>query len=44
MIFACRFQPLALLEPLADGQDTWLGLIDPAMATPHAHPAWSSPG
>ncbi|AXB41550.1 DNA mismatch repair protein MutT [Amycolatopsis albispora] len=29
MTFACRFQSLPLPHPLADGQDAWLGLIDP---------------
>jgi ADP-ribose pyrophosphatase YjhB (NUDIX family) len=35
MVFACRFLPLPLLHPLADDQDSWLGLINPAMATQH---------
>jgi ADP-ribose pyrophosphatase YjhB (NUDIX family) len=38
MVFACRFEPLPLPQPLADDQDTWLSLIDPAMATQHPHP------
>lgn len=38
MVFACRFQPLPLLHPLADDQDTWLDLINPAMATQHPRP------
>jgi len=38
MVFACRFEPLPLPHPLADNQDTWLSLIDPAMATQHPHP------
>ncbi|MBW8485726.1 NUDIX hydrolase [Actinomadura parmotrematis] len=29
MIFACRFAPLPLDRPLADGQDRWLGEVDP---------------
>ncbi len=32
LAFACRFHPLPLPFPLADGQDAWLGLIDPALA------------
>lgn len=31
--FHCRFVGLPLQVPLADGQDTWLGLVDPAFAT-----------
>jgi len=38
MAFVCRFQPLPLRQPLADDQDAWLGLIDPAMATRHPRP------
>jgi hypothetical protein len=30
---ACHFHPLPLPHPLADEQDAWLGLIDPALAT-----------
>ncbi|WP_410659228.1 NUDIX hydrolase [Amycolatopsis sp. lyj-112] len=33
MTFACHFHPLPLRHPLADDQDAWLGLIDPALAT-----------
>ncbi|WP_410602611.1 NUDIX hydrolase [Amycolatopsis sp. lyj-90] len=33
MTFACRFHVLPLRYPLADDQDAWLGLIDPALAT-----------
>ncbi|MFI6304022.1 NUDIX domain-containing protein [Amycolatopsis thailandensis] len=33
MMFACRFHPLPLPRSLADDQDVWLGLIDPALAT-----------
>lgn len=33
LTFACRFLPLPLKQPLADGQDTWLGHIDPLWAT-----------
>jgi ADP-ribose pyrophosphatase YjhB (NUDIX family) len=28
LTFACRFLPLPLEQPLADGQDAWLGHID----------------
>jgi ADP-ribose pyrophosphatase YjhB (NUDIX family) len=38
MAFACSFQPLPLRRPLADDQDAWLGLIDPAFATRRARP------
>ncbi|WP_314171647.1 NUDIX hydrolase [Streptomyces winkii] len=34
LTFACRFVPLPLARPLADGQDAWLGRIDPLWATP----------
>ncbi len=34
--FHCRFVGLPLQVPLADGQDTWLGLVDPAFATTQA--------
>lgn len=34
--FHCRFVGLPLQVPLADGQDTWLGLVDPAFATTRA--------
>lgn len=34
LAFACRFRALPLARPLADNQDAWLGLIDPALATP----------
>jgi ADP-ribose pyrophosphatase YjhB (NUDIX family) len=33
MAFACGFRPLPLPRSLADDQDAWLGLIDPALAT-----------
>ncbi|MEV4319499.1 NUDIX domain-containing protein [Actinocrispum sp. NPDC049592] len=33
LMFACHFEPLPLRHPLADDQDAWLGLIDPALAT-----------
>ncbi|MDT0377555.1 NUDIX domain-containing protein [Streptomyces sp. DSM 42041] len=33
LTFACRFVPLPLKLPLADGQDAWLGQIDPAWST-----------
>ncbi|RDH75381.1 NUDIX domain-containing protein [Mycolicibacterium moriokaense] len=33
LIFHCRFVALPLQVPLADGQDTWLGLVDPTFAT-----------
>lgn len=29
LLFQCRFLPLPLALPLADGQDAWLGLVDP---------------
>ncbi|MEU7041209.1 NUDIX domain-containing protein [Streptomyces varsoviensis] len=32
LAFACRFVPLPLVAPLADGQDAWLGRIDPRWA------------
>ncbi|MGC4925254.1 NUDIX domain-containing protein [Streptomyces cyaneofuscatus] len=32
MRFACRFTALPLAEPLADGQDGWLGSVDPRWA------------
>ncbi len=32
--FACRFVPLPLDGPLADGQDAWLASADPAWAGP----------
>jgi ADP-ribose pyrophosphatase YjhB (NUDIX family) len=32
MVFRCHFQPLPLPHPLADDQDAWLRLIDPALA------------
>ncbi|MFF8716509.1 NUDIX domain-containing protein [Streptomyces sp. NPDC015184] len=32
--FACRFLPLPLERPLADGQDAWLGHVDPRWGTP----------
>ncbi|MEW2071159.1 NUDIX domain-containing protein [Streptomyces sp. NPDC007346] len=32
MRFACRFAPLPLAQPLADGQDAWLGHVDPRWA------------
>ncbi|MER5556471.1 NUDIX domain-containing protein [Streptomyces sp. NPDC002793] len=28
LVFACRFVPLPLGQPLADGQDEWLGRIE----------------
>ncbi|OIJ68012.1 NUDIX hydrolase [Streptomyces mangrovisoli] len=34
LVFACRFLPLPLEQPLADDQDAWLGRIDPRWATP----------
>lgn len=34
--FHCRFVALPLQLPLADGQDTWLGMVDPAFATTQA--------
>jgi ADP-ribose pyrophosphatase YjhB (NUDIX family) len=33
LTFACRFLPLPLKQPLADGQDTWLGRVDPRWTT-----------
>ena len=39
MMFACHFHPLPLPHPLADDQDAWLGLIDPALATRPPQPA-----
>ncbi|MER5895823.1 NUDIX domain-containing protein [Streptomyces sp. NPDC001876] len=27
MVFACRFVPIPLRQPLADGQDAWLGRV-----------------
>ncbi|MGK5555704.1 NUDIX hydrolase [Actinomadura kijaniata] len=33
LVFACRFLPLPLGRPLADGQDAWLGRVDPRWAT-----------
>ncbi|MGW7079971.1 NUDIX hydrolase [Streptomyces sp. NPDC054866] len=33
LTFACRFLQLPLKQPLADGQDAWLGRIDPHWAT-----------
>lgn len=33
MIFNCRFVTLPLLQPLADDQDAWLGLIDAGFTT-----------
>ncbi|MEV0220981.1 NUDIX domain-containing protein [Streptomyces sp. NPDC050704] len=33
LTFACRFLPLPLKQPLADGQDAWLGHIDPRWTT-----------
>lgn len=33
LTFACRFLPLPLRRPLADGQDAWLGRVDPLWAT-----------
>lgn len=33
MVFDCRFVPLPLSRPLADGQDAWLGAADPGWAT-----------
>lgn len=33
LLFACRFAPLPLTRRLADGQDAWLGHIDPHWAT-----------
>ena len=33
LIFACRFLPLPLEQPLADDQDAWLGHIDPRWTT-----------
>ncbi|GAB2795754.1 NUDIX hydrolase [Streptomyces daliensis] len=33
LTFACRFLPLPLKEPLADGQDAWLGRVDPRWGT-----------
>ncbi|MBB5851851.1 NUDIX domain-containing protein [Amycolatopsis umgeniensis] len=33
MTFDCRFRALPLPRPLADDQDAWLGLIDPALTT-----------
>jgi ADP-ribose pyrophosphatase YjhB (NUDIX family) len=38
MVFTCCFHPLPLHHPLADDQDAWLGLIDPALATPFRAP------
>lgn len=32
LTFACRFVPLPLSRPLADGQDAWLGHIEPRWA------------
>ncbi|MFJ8881930.1 NUDIX domain-containing protein [Streptomyces sp. NPDC102402] len=29
LLFACRFLPLPLRQPLADGQDAWLGRCEP---------------
>ncbi len=34
--FHCRFVGMPLQVPLADGQDTWLGLVDPAFAITQA--------
>ncbi|MEE1796316.1 NUDIX domain-containing protein [Streptomyces sp. BE308] len=33
LVFACRFLPLPLRQPLADDQDAWLGHIDPRWTT-----------
>ncbi|WP_245681608.1 NUDIX hydrolase [Actinomadura kijaniata] len=33
LVFACRFLSLPLGWPLADGQDAWLGHVDPRWAT-----------
>ncbi|MDL4815524.1 NUDIX hydrolase [Actinomadura opuntiae] len=33
LMFACRFLPLPLGQPLADDQDAWLGHIDPGWTT-----------
>ncbi|MGY1439860.1 NUDIX hydrolase [Streptomyces reniochalinae] len=33
LTFACRFLPVPLALPLADGQDVWLGRVDPRWAT-----------
>lgn len=33
LMFACRFVPLPLEQPLADDQDAWLGHIDPLWTT-----------
>ncbi|WP_399461373.1 NUDIX domain-containing protein [Streptomyces sp. sk2.1] len=32
--FACHLLPLPLERPLADGQDAWLGHVDPRWGTP----------
>ncbi|WP_326763584.1 NUDIX domain-containing protein [Streptomyces sp. NBC_01591] len=39
LIFACRFLPLPLKQPLADEQDVWLGRIDPFWTTMPGTPA-----
>lgn len=33
LLFACRFRPLPLRQPLADDQDVWLGRADPHWGT-----------
>ncbi|MFF0836732.1 MULTISPECIES: NUDIX domain-containing protein [unclassified Streptomyces] len=33
LVFACRFLPLPLKQPLADDQDAWLGRINPHWTT-----------
>ncbi|MCI3928085.1 NUDIX hydrolase [Streptomyces sp. AN091965] len=33
LVFACRFLPLPLKEPLADDQDAWVGHIEPQWTT-----------
>lgn len=33
LTFACRFLSLPLTQPLADGQDAWLGRVDPRWTT-----------
>lgn len=38
LIFACRFLPLPLQQPLADDQDSWLGHIDPRWMTVTGNP------
>ncbi|MGW9367535.1 DNA mismatch repair protein MutT, partial [Streptomyces albidoflavus] len=38
LTFACRFVPLPLDGPLADGQDAWLASADPAWAS-HGTPS-----